>query len=321
MAHYQALGNGIYCIETGLYRDGLAACYLITEGNAAAFIDTGTYYTIPYLLQVLEELGLTPDQVQYVIPTHVHLDHGGGAGELMAHCPNATLITHSKGIPHMIDPSKLQAGSSAVYGAEAFAKDYGKLVPIPAERTRAAVDGETISLNGRQLLLLDTPGHANHHICIFDTQTQMGFTGDTFGISYRAFDTAQGVWLFAPTTPVAFDPPAWQHSIDKLMALNPKAMHLTHYNRVTEVERLSHSLRQSIHDLSQIARNAYEIEPDSQQRQQLMQEQIRTLWLNQLREHGCTLSTETCLELLAVDLDLNVQGLEVWLQRLAKKAA
>lgn len=321
MANYQALGDGIYCIDTALYRTGMAACYLITEGDAAAFIDTGTYFTIPHLLEVLDAIGLSPAHVHYVIPTHVHLDHGGGAGELMAHCPNATLITHSKGIPHMVDPSKLQAGSTVVYGAEAFAKDYGKLVPIPAERARAALEGEKISLNGRQLLLLETAGHANHHICIFDTQTQMGFTGDTFGISYREFDTPQGAWLFAPTTPVAFDPESWQASINKLMTLNPQAMHLTHYGRVTEMERLSHMLRQSVTDLSKIALKAYDTESDSAKRKTLIQDQIRTLWLQQLREHGCTLSAETCLELLAVDLDLNAQGLEVWLQRLAKKAA
>ena len=320
MAHYQALGDGIYCIETGLYREGLAACYLITEGNAAAFIDTGTYHTVPYLLQVLSELGLSPADVKYVIPTHVHLDHGGGAGELMAHCPHATLITHSKGLPHIIDPTRLQAGASVVYGAENFAKDYGKLIPVPAERVRAAVDGEEISLNGRHLLLLETPGHANHHICIFDTQTQTGFTGDTFGISYREFDTDKGAWLFAPTTPVAFDPQEWQLSINKLMALRPKGMHLTHYNRVTEVERLSQLLRQSVDDLSQIALTAYETEPDSNKRKAMIQEQISALWLQQLREQGCTLSNEKCLELLAVDLDLNAKGLEVWLQRLAKKA-
>lgn len=321
MAHYQVLGNGIYCIDTELYRPNMAACYLVVEGNAAAFIDTGTYYTIPHLLQVLSELGLTPENVQYVIPTHVHLDHGGGAGELMAHCPNATLITHAKGITHMVDPSKLQAGATAVYGAEAFAKDYGKLVPIPAERVRAAVDGEKVSLNGRDLLLLETAGHANHHICIFDTQTRTGFTGDTFGISYREFDTDKGAWLFAPTTPVAFDPEGWHASIDKLMALNPKGMHLTHYNRVTEMERLSQALRQSVTDLSQMALNAFKAEADSTKRKTLMRGQISTLWLKQLREHGCTLSDEQCLDLLEVDIELNAQGLEVWLQRLAKKAA
>jgi glyoxylase-like metal-dependent hydrolase (beta-lactamase superfamily II) len=321
VAHYQALGDGIYCIETGLYRDGLAACYLVTEGNAAAFIDTGTYHTIPYLLEVLSELGLSPADVQYVIPTHVHLDHGGGAGELMAHCPNATLITHTKGMPHIIDPTRLQAGATVVYGEENFAKDYGKLVPVPAERVRAAVDGEEISLNGRHLLLLETAGHANHHICIFDTQTQTGFTGDTFGISYRELDTDKGAWMFAPTTPVAFDPEEWQRSIDKLMALQPKGMHLTHYNRVTEVERLAQLLRQSVTDLSQIALEAAKHTSDSTQRKQLIQKNIKTLWLKQLREQGCTLSDEQCLAVLSIDLDLNAQGLEVWLQRLAKKVA
>jgi glyoxylase-like metal-dependent hydrolase (beta-lactamase superfamily II) len=139
-ARYQDLGDGIYCIDTDLYRPHMAACYLVREGDAAAFIDTGTYHTIPLLMEILADLGLDASNVQYVIPTHVHLDHAGGAGELMARCPNASLIVHPKGAPHMIDPSRLQAGATAVYGEEGFAKDYGKLIPIPVERVIKADD-------------------------------------------------------------------------------------------------------------------------------------------------------------------------------------
>jgi glyoxylase-like metal-dependent hydrolase (beta-lactamase superfamily II) len=252
-ARYQDLGDGIYCIDTDLYRPHMAACYLVCEGDAAAFIDTGTYHTIPLLLEVLADLGLDASNVRYVIPTHVHLDHAGGAGELMARCPNANLIVHPKGAPHMIDPSRLQAGATAVYGAEGFAKDYGKLVPIPVERVIKADDGYVIDLNGRLLTFYDTPGHANHHGCIFDHKTTACFTGDTFGISYREFDTTQGPWLFAPTTPVAFSPNEWHASLDKLASLKPAAMLLTHYGRVTDVAGLLQQLRASINALSNMA--------------------------------------------------------------------
>lgn len=179
-ARYQDLGDGIYCIDTDLYRPQMAACYLVREGDAAAFIDTGTYHAIPSLLEVLAELGLAAENVRYVIPTHVHLDHAGGSGELMARCPNASLVVHPKGAWHMIDPSKLQAGATAVYGAEGFAKDYGKLIPVAARRVINTTNGYAINLNGRELVFYDTPGHANHHGCIFDQRTAVCFTGDTF---------------------------------------------------------------------------------------------------------------------------------------------
>ncbi|MEZ5448099.1 MAG: MBL fold metallo-hydrolase [Thiolinea sp.] len=197
-ATYQDLGASIYCIDSELQRTGLACCYLVRAGDAAAFMDTGTFHTVPYLLQVLSELGMSPEQVRYIIPTHIHLDHGGGCGALMASCPNATLIAHPKGVPHLIDPSRLEAGARAVYGDAVFEHDFGKLLPIPAERVISAEDGYRIDLNGRTLSFWDTPGHANHHGCIFDHETRSCFTGDTFGLSYREFDTEQGAIVLPP---------------------------------------------------------------------------------------------------------------------------
>ena len=215
---FSHLASGIFCIDTGLYRHGLAACYLVREGNRLAFIDAGTAHTVPALMELTVSLGLGPEQVDYVIPTHVHLDHAGGAGGLMSLCPNAQLVVHPKGAPHMIDPSKLTAGAVAVYGEAAFARDFGYLTPVAEERVIVAEDGQTLDLAGRTLTFIDTPGHANHHGCIFDARSHGFFTGDTFGISYRELDSADGPFLFAPTTPVAFDPDAWMESLDKLMA-------------------------------------------------------------------------------------------------------
>lgn len=314
-ARYEDLGHGIYCIDTDLYRPQLAACYLIREGDAVAFVDTGTYHTIPLLMEVLADLGLSADNVRYVIPTHVHLDHGGGAGELMARCPNATLIVHPKGAPHMLDPARLQAGATAVYGEEGFAKDYGKLVAVPAERLIAAEDGYVMDLNGRTLSFHDTPGHANHHGCIFDHKSRSCFTGDTFGISYREFDTAQGIWMFAPTTPVAFSPQEWHTSLDKLAALQPAAMLLTHYGRVSNVMEMLPKLRSSIDNLTALA---LEQENAPEGRIDTLREQIFSVWLKEIETHGCNLSESNSRKLLEVDAELNAQGLHVWLLRRTK---
>lgn len=318
VAHYQTVADGVYCIETGLYRDGLAACYLIRERDRLAFIDTGTTNSVPSLLGLIADLGLTPGHVDYVIPTHVHLDHAGGAGALMAACPNATLVTHPKGAPHLIDPAKLSAGAMAVYGEAAFAQDFGALTPVPEARVIAADDDQRFELAGRELRFIHTPGHANHHGCIFDTGSGGLFTGDTFGISYREFDTAAGPWLFAPTTPVAFDPEAWQQSLDRLLALEPTAAFLTHYGRIDAPERQANQLRRSIRDLAAIAlEHADAAQPGRKER---IKAAISAHLLVDARAHGCELTETRMRELLAVDLELNAHGLEVWLQRREKRA-
>ncbi len=317
--HYADLGDGIICVETGLYRHGLAACYLVREGDRVAFVDTGTTHTVPWLLEILAELGLGPGNVDYVIPTHVHLDHAGGSGALMRQCPNATLIVHPKGAPHLIEPSRLAAGATAVYGPEAFAKDFGELVPVPAERVVIAEDGHVVELAGRRLVFVDTPGHANHHGCVWDERSRGFFTGDTFGISYRELDTAAGPFLFAPTTPVAFDPEAWLASLDKLMSHRPRAMYLTHYCRITAPERLVDDLRHSIRALADLAL-AEEAGP-TEGREDRLRAAVGNRLVADARAHGCALDETRIRELLAVDTALNAQGLEVWLKRRARRGA
>ncbi|PID48850.1 MAG: MBL fold metallo-hydrolase [Proteobacteria bacterium] len=315
---FQDLGNDIYCIETELLRPGLASCYLVRSGDAAAFVDTGTYNSIPNLMQTLREIGMTTEQVKYVIPTHVHLDHAGGAGELMRLCPNATLVVHQKGAPHMIDPHKLIAGATAVYGESEFAKHYGTLVSVAAERVITPADGETLDLNGRTLQCFDTPGHANHHHCIFDHTTRSFFTGDTFGISYREFDSDEGAWLFATTTPVAFDPEGWDNSLQKMMAQQPQAMYLTHYGRIDNVKRMESMLRDSLKVMVETA--LAEEQQADEGRQQRIYQRILDSMVKDAQAKASPLDEAKARELLAFDADLNAQGLEVWLKRRAKAA-
>jgi glyoxylase-like metal-dependent hydrolase (beta-lactamase superfamily II) len=315
---HEDLGHQVWCVDSGLYRHGLAACYVIEQNGCLAFIDTGTTHTVPALLRLIADLGATPADVQYVMPTHVHLDHAGGTGDLMAACPNAQLVIHPKGAEHMIDPARLSAGATAVYGEEAFVRDFGHLTPVAAERVVMAQDGQSFDLGGRILTFLDSPGHANHHGCIWDQATQAFFTGDTFGIAYRELSTANGPFVFAPTTPVAFDPDAWLATLDKLMAYAPKAMYLTHYGRLDQPERHLQRLRNSIRGLAAIAL-AEEQAPDAE-RQQRLQRTVEQFFIDGLRAHGCTLPEQRIQQLLAIDSDLNAQGLEVWLVRRAKAA-
>jgi len=316
--HYEEVAAGIYCIETGLYRPGLAACYLVRAGDRLAFVETGTARSVPRMLAVVSALGLTPEAVDYVIPTHVHLDHAGGAGHLMARCPNARLVIHPKGADHMIDPSKLVAGATSVYGEENFARHFDTLTPIPAERVMVAEDSMVIDFNGRPLTFIDTPGHANHHGCLFDAHTRGWFTGDTFGITYPELHTPGGPFLFAPATPVAFDPDAWQKSLDRLMGYNPQAVYLTHYGRLADPQASEDELRRSIRDLAELAL-AEEGKAQAGRSERLL-EGVAEQLLSRAQHQGCTLDESRIRAVLDVDITLNAQGLEVWLARRAKQA-
>jgi glyoxylase-like metal-dependent hydrolase (beta-lactamase superfamily II) len=310
---FHELAHQITCIDTEYQRPGLAACYLVESDGEAAFIDTGTSNTVPQLMSVLEAKGIAPGQVKYVIPTHVHLDHAGGVGALMEKLPDASLVIHPYGARHMIDPTKLSAGAKAVYGEEKFCADFGELVAVDESRVIEAPDGFRVRLGTRELRCLDTPGHARHHICIYDEQSRGIFTGDTFGLSYREFDTEQGPFILATTTPIQFDPEAWHDTLDRLMALSPEVIYLTHYCEVREPDRLVGQLRESLDRFTTIALSA-DAEPGEARINQMRTALLHWLVAN-LERHGCAQSPREIEQLMAMDLELDAQGMEVWLQK------
>lgn len=309
------LGQNTLLIDCLLYRPGLAACYLVRDRDELALIDCGTNHSIPQILDAIEAGGAAREQVRWIIPTHVHLDHAGGAGRLMALCPNATLVTHPKGVPHMIDPSRLQAGATAVYGEAAFARDFGDLQPVPEARCIAADDGQSFTLGGRTLRFIHTPGHANHHGCVFDEHSGYLFTGDTFGLGYRELAT-RGPYLIATTTPVAFDPDAWLASLDKLLALSPSAVCLTHFGRYEDPASLAPMLRQSIQAHAEIALQEEPNPPEGRDRR--LREAVGRLLVDGASAHS-GLPRDQVTALLENDIDLNAQGLAIWLARRAKR--
>jgi glyoxylase-like metal-dependent hydrolase (beta-lactamase superfamily II) len=305
------LGDGIAAIDTGHVRPFFDASHLVVERGRAAFVDVGTNHSVPGLLAVLEAKGIRPEAVEYVIVTHVHLDHAGGAGEMMRRLPAARLVAHPRGARHMVDPSKLWAGATAVYGEEAMRRNYGELVPVDASRVLEAPEGATVELGGRPLRFLDTPGHARHHFCVWDEASRSMFTGDTFGLSYRELASGRGAFVLPTTTPVQFEPEALLASIDRLVGYRPAAMLLTHYSRVVEIERMAADLRRQTGELVALGR-AQDGRPDRAAR---LREGVRELFLGWVRDHGTPLPAERAAELLALDVELNAQGLEVWLDR------
>lgn len=303
--------HGISAIDTGFFRPRFDASHLIVENGRAAFVDTGTNYSVPRLLAELETKRIPVDAVDYVILTHVHLDHAGGAGLLMQQLPNARAVIHPRGVRHMVDPGALIAGATAVYGADEVRASYGELVPIPAERIITANDEHRVDLAGRELRCIDTPGHARHHVCIWDARSQAFFPGDTFGLSYREFDTDNGAFILPTSTPVQFEPDALHASIERMLGFKPQQMFLTHYSRVTDVERLARDLHEQIDAMVAIARKHA---GDADRHARIM-EDLAQLYIARVRAHGCMLDEATIRDVLVMDIELNAQGLEVWLDR------
>jgi glyoxylase-like metal-dependent hydrolase (beta-lactamase superfamily II) len=307
--------DGITAIDAEYLYPGHAAAHLIVDDGRAAFVDVGTNFSVPYLLAALAELGIQRSAVDYVLLTHVHLDHAGGAGALLRELPQAMALLHPRGAPHMIEPSKLIAGAKAVYGAQRFGQFYGELVPIPAGRVRKVADGERVSLGSRTLELIHTPGHAMHHYAVIDAAHHSVFPGDTFGISYRALDTSRGAFIFPTTTPTQFDPVQLIASIDRMLGYRPEAMYLMHFSRVTDVARLAVSLKEQITAHATIAHaHARDADPAAG-----IKADLKALWLSLVRDHGVRLSDAEVMQVVAGDLELNTQGLVAYLARLAPR--
>jgi len=306
--------HGITAVDAEYLYPGHAAAHLIVDSGRAAFVDVGTNSSVPYLLAALGALGIAREAVDYLLLTHVHLDHAGGAGALMQQLPNARALLHPRGAPHMIDPTKLIAGSQAVYGAGRFHSMYGQLLPIAAERVCAVADGERVVLGGRTLELIHTPGHAQHHYVVVDAAHASIFSGDTFGISYRALDTEKGAFITPSTVPTQFDPEQHIASIDRLLSLGPESIYLMHFSRVTDIPRLGASLKEQIAALARSAR-AHAGGPDPAT---AIRADMLALWRRLARAHRCRLTDGELEHALAGDLTLNTQGLMSWLARIGE---
>ena len=306
--------DGITAVDTEYLQPGHAASHIIQDAGHAAFVDVGTNYSVPHLLAGLEALGIAREAVDYVFLTHVHLDHVGGAGLLMRELPKARAVLHPRGAPHVIDPEKLIAGSKVVYGEERFQKLYGDLLPIPAARVDEAQDGQRYRLGGRELELIHTPGHALHHYAVVDSAHASIFPGDTFGISYRETDSPHGAFITPTTSPTQFDPEQLIASIERMAAYAPKAMYLMHFSRVTDVPRLAEMLKVQIRAIVHIAQR----HAAAQDRYTAIRADMLDLWLGLAHEHGVPLSDAQIATVLRGDLDLNTQGLLVWLDRLKR---
>lgn len=307
--------SAVSTIDTGFYRPRFDAAYLLVDQGRAAFIDCGLNSSVPRLLQALDEQGLGVEAVDWLILTHVHLDHAGGAGELMANLPRARLLVHPRGARHMIDPSALVAGAAAVYGAAEVARTYGTLRPVDPTRLVEAGDGFGLRLGDLELRCLDAPGHARHHMVIHHPAERAFFTGDAFGLAYPELEGPNGRFILPTTTPVQFEPEAFKTTVVRMLGERPQRMYLTHFGAVEEPVRMAADLLEQVDAMVEIARRC-----DGQPAEARHADLVKTLqglYGERAARLGVPLSPAEVCEALGVDIELNAQGLAVWLDRRA----
>ena len=308
VAASQSPGSGITCIDAGYLRPGVACFYLLESGGDCAVIDTGTALSFPRLQQVMAERSLLPEQIRYVIPTHVHLDHAGGAGTMMAAFPAAELLIHPRGARHMVDPGRLVTSAKQVYGDREFGRLYGEITPVDPSRVREMEDGSCVSLGGRKLEFRHTRGHADHHFCVWDAASRGWFSGDMFGVSYSWFRFPGGDYLLPTTTPTQFDPEAYAQSLRLLASYEPENMYITHSGQIDfTTEKLS-LLDRQIRDYAGLATSFRDDMPGLVEA--LFEYSLELLALFDSGHREAELR-----DMLAFDVELNAQGLALWQRR------
>jgi len=188
-----------------------------------ALVDPGPSTSLDHLTTSLTRKGIRFDDVRQILVTHIHLDHSGAVGSILAKFPHIEVVVHQRGAPHLVDPSKLLASAGRLYGQD-MDRLWGEVLPVDRERLRIIEGGEPLTVAGREIDTAYTPGHASHHLSYFDRASRMAFVGDTAGIR-----RGSGVYIMPPTPPPDIDIEAWHESGKKILAWDPDTLFLTHF--------------------------------------------------------------------------------------------
>ncbi|MCA1726817.1 MAG: MBL fold metallo-hydrolase [Actinobacteria bacterium] len=233
MARTFEAAAGITAIDTVMGEtEGVTSAYLI-HADEPAIVETGPTTSVPAVRAGLDALGIAAEDLAHIVVTHIHLDHAGGAGELARHYPRATVWVHERGAAHLVDPAKLEASATRVYGEETMARLFGPIVPLPAGRVRSIDEGDTISFGNRSLEVMYTPGHAGHQVALTDSDTEALFTGDALGVFLS------DVRILRPATP----PPEYDlelavNSVERIRDRKPTMLLFSHFGPAPEVDHL-----------------------------------------------------------------------------------
>lgn len=300
--------QAVVTIDCQYMRPRFAASYLLVEGEMAAFVENNTAHSVPLLLDALRSRGLTPEQVRYLIVTHVHLDHAGGSSALMRACPNATLLAHPRAAPHLIDPTRLVSSARRVYGESAFRELYGEITPIDGRRVRVMQDGDKLRFGARNLRFIHTRGHANHHFCVHDDRADGVFTGDSFGLAYPDLQ-GHGLFVFPSTSPTDFIPSEARRALRKILDTGARRAFLTHFGEVTDLNEAARQLGEHLDFSESLLNEAAAAGDEGEELVAVCEERLREYFEAELRRRGFTTPESTPWEILELDLGLNAQGI------------
>lgn len=229
--HVLEVADGVFRIDLRFQGEpGAIAAYLLADGDDLALVETGPTSSLDSLLAGVRTTGHDPERIRQLILTHIHLDHAGAAGSLARRLPQAQVLVHPVGAPHLIDPSKLISSATRIYGDD-MDRLWGEMLPVPGERVTELEDGATVRAGGRALRALHTPGHASHHIAFHDPSDGLVFAGDVAGVRLEG-----AAYVRPPTPPPDLDLELWTQSIDRLRALRPERLLLTHFGAFDDVD-------------------------------------------------------------------------------------
>ncbi|MEH7222381.1 MBL fold metallo-hydrolase [Bacillus sp. JJ1566] len=314
MANLTQLNERIFLIDAhDLGRKARTGSYIIKE-EKITIIETSASPSIPYILEGLKELEINPNDVEYIIVTHIHLDHAGGAGLLLEHCPHAKVVVHPKGARHLVDPSRLIAGAKAVYG-EAFDSLFAPILPIPEEKLIVKEDQAELRIGPNcTLVFYDSPGHANHHFSIYDPVSNGIFTGDTIGIYYHELVKDQ-IDLFLPSTsPNQFRPDAMLESAEKIKALQVSTIYFGHYGMTTSVNEVYKQLSFWLPIFVAAGKQSFAKKPSASPSEH--KDMIRELILKEVSaylDERDVPRNHQVYEIIGLDLDICAMGIVDWM--------
>ena len=298
-----------------LDQEGHTACYLIVAQDQAAIIETNTNHAVPLILASLKEKNIKPEQVRYVVVTHVHLDHAGGVGKLMQELPRAQLVVHQRGAPHLIQPEKLVASVKDVYGDEQYRRMYGEVVPVAQERIIAFAEPMTMQLADHKLQIFAAPGHARHHLIVYDKTSRTLFSGDAFGIGYPRFHYGAEQLIFPSTSPTQFDPALSRQTIDAIAHIRPRMVLLTHFGAVVDITKACRQLNEWLEFSVSTVQKWYNQGCRAESLQLKMEDEFWQAYEKKLQTMRPGPLSETDRQRLQLDVHLNAQGLIFWQQQ------
>jgi len=304
----------IATIDGQYIHPGRAAAYLVVDGQEAAFVDTITRFSTPYLLEGLEAQALAPEQVRYLIVTHVHLDHSGGTAELLKHCPNAQVICHPRAERHIVDPAKLVKGATQIYGEDVFRERYGEIEPVEAERVTAMEDDTTLDLGGRTLKIFHSRGHAKHHLAVFDPVTNSVFAGDAFGICFNELQGGKRPYIQYVCAPPDFDPPKAAETVQRIMDTGCERVYVTHFGETRAVQNGGKQLIENINSFAEIGDKASETGLVGAELENYCREHAEELIKREIRDIGLDFDDEKIRFWSTAELMITSKGLAHYAQ-------